>query len=403
MSSIQCLNPKAELARPRRRPRAEHSGACGLQGSDALQPWTEGHDQDLTKDGERAAPRDGHSAPNGVTIAKASTAQDDVTGDGTTSTENHVLEGTSSSDHRGLRMGQLKTMELLEKFKVTKEIDCETLINVAHPLRTKLEPEARRPYYGLCLSTPCSPSEMMQHESDMDTTLVRGLALDLWSSSSGYAATRRERLHLDEVNSGLFTNRLRNAREKLLAAERDFITKRVERIIELKKPVCGDETDPKKRKGSSSSTGRESIRRRWIYWRRLVLWLCDVPRGETWNASSWLLVERERTTTTFVEDCKDPKSVTLLLKGPNKHTIVQTGDAIHDATVLPGAGAGEIAAYCMLKDEIKNLKGRAKLGAEAYATALLVIPKTLAVEELQKNPDQAIGLDIDTGLPANLM
>lgn len=33
---------------------------------------------------------------------------------------------------------------------------------------------------------------------------------------------------------------------------------------------------------------------------------------------------------TFIEDCKDPKSVTILLKGPNKHTITQIKDAIHD-------------------------------------------------------------------------
>ncbi len=33
---------------------------------------------------------------------------------------------------------------------------------------------------------------------------------------------------------------------------------------------------------------------------------------------------------TFVEDCRNPKSVTLLLKGPNKHTIVQIKDALHD-------------------------------------------------------------------------
>jgi chaperonin GroEL (HSP60 family) len=33
---------------------------------------------------------------------------------------------------------------------------------------------------------------------------------------------------------------------------------------------------------------------------------------------------------TFVEDCKDPKSVTLLLKGPNRHTIIQIKDAIYD-------------------------------------------------------------------------
>lgn len=33
---------------------------------------------------------------------------------------------------------------------------------------------------------------------------------------------------------------------------------------------------------------------------------------------------------TFIEECKDPKSVTLLIKGPNKHTITQIKDAIHD-------------------------------------------------------------------------
>ena len=33
---------------------------------------------------------------------------------------------------------------------------------------------------------------------------------------------------------------------------------------------------------------------------------------------------------TFIEDCKDPKSVTLLLKGPNRHTIIQIKDAIYD-------------------------------------------------------------------------
>ena len=33
---------------------------------------------------------------------------------------------------------------------------------------------------------------------------------------------------------------------------------------------------------------------------------------------------------TFVEECKDPKSVTLLMKGPNKYTIEQIKDAIED-------------------------------------------------------------------------
>ena len=33
---------------------------------------------------------------------------------------------------------------------------------------------------------------------------------------------------------------------------------------------------------------------------------------------------------TFVEECKNPTSVTLLVKGPNRHTITQIKDAIRD-------------------------------------------------------------------------
>jgi len=33
---------------------------------------------------------------------------------------------------------------------------------------------------------------------------------------------------------------------------------------------------------------------------------------------------------TFVEECKFPQSVTILIKGPNKHTLTQTKDAIRD-------------------------------------------------------------------------
>lgn len=33
---------------------------------------------------------------------------------------------------------------------------------------------------------------------------------------------------------------------------------------------------------------------------------------------------------TFIEECANPKSVTLLVKGPNKHTLTQIKDAIRD-------------------------------------------------------------------------
>lgn len=84
--------------------------------------------------------------------------------------------------------------------------------------------------------------------------------------------------------------------------------------------------------------------------------------------------------------------MTLLLKGPNNHTIKQIRDAIYDGlraalnalkdskscldvahvlkcefvseAVVAGAGAFEIAAYCALKKHAETVKGRAKLGVQ---------------------------------------
>lgn len=95
---------------------------------------------------------------------------------------------------------------------------------------------------------------------------------------------------------------------------------------------------------------------------------------------------------TFVEEVKDPKSVTLLIKGPNTYTINQiqdalrdglraTKNAIEDKSLVPGAGAFEIACSHHLTQTVlkgKAAKGRAKLGVQAFADALLIIPKTLA-------------------------
>jgi len=126
---------------------------------------------------------------------------------------------------------------------------------------------------------------------------------------------------------------------------------------------------------------------------------------------------------TFVEEVKQPKSVTLLLKGPNAYTIAQINDAmrdglrsvknaLEDSSVVPGAGAFEIACSAHLSGEVKKkAKGRAKLGVQAFADALLVIPKTLAanggfdvqdtIVALQDEyaDGHVVGVDLKTGEP----
>lgn len=125
---------------------------------------------------------------------------------------------------------------------------------------------------------------------------------------------------------------------------------------------------------------------------------------------------------TFVQDVQNPKSCTILIKGPNNHALQQIKDAVRDGLravknviedqcVIPGAGAFEAKAHHSLIEFSKTVKGKARLGVEAFAEALLVIPKTLAVnagfdqqETLVKLQEeifdgQTVGIDLSTGEP----
>jgi T-complex protein 1 subunit zeta len=46
---------------------------------------------------------------------------------------------------------------------------------------------------------------------------------------------------------------------------------------------------------------------------------------------------------------------------------------------VPGAGAFEVAVHVALKKAMEELRGRERLGMQAYADGMLVIPKVLAV------------------------
>lgn len=90
------------------------------------------------------------------------------------------------------------------------------------------------------------------------------------------------------------------------------------------------------------------------------------------------------------QDCRAASSCTILLKGPNEHTIAQLKDAvrdgmravvntIEDAAVVPGGGSFEVAASDDLKAyAVREVSGKVKLGVLAFADAMLVVPKTLA-------------------------
>lgn len=71
---------------------------------------------------------------------------------------------------------------------------------------------------------------------------------------------------------------------------------------------------------------------------------------------------------------------------------------IVDKSVVPGAGAFQVACAAHLNSEVfrKTIKGKAKYGASAFADALLIIPKTLAANaghDIQDSCGSAVWLE----------
>jgi archaeal chaperonin len=91
----------------------------------------------------------------------------------------------------------------------------------------------------------------------------------------------------------------------------------------------------------------------------------------------------------FVEGCKNPKSVSVLVRGGTEHVVDEieralidaigsVSSAIRDGKVLVGAGSCEIAVSLKLRDYAKTVGGREQLAIEAFAESLEIIPRTLA-------------------------
>jgi len=91
----------------------------------------------------------------------------------------------------------------------------------------------------------------------------------------------------------------------------------------------------------------------------------------------------------FVEGCKNPKSVTLLVRGGSEHVVDEAERAIHDALgtvsaairdkkVVSGGGSTEMAMAVKLKSYAGTIGGREQLAIEAFAENLETIPRALA-------------------------
>lgn len=104
------------------------------------------------------------------------------------------------------------------------------------------------------------------------------------------------------------------------------------------------------------------------------------------------LVEERKVETdkwVFIEGCKHPKAVTILIRGGSQRVVDEAERSVHDALmvtkdvmekpfIVAGGGSPESFVAGKLRDWSSTLSGREQLAADKFAESLEVIPLALA-------------------------
>ncbi|CAB0006403.1 unnamed protein product [Nesidiocoris tenuis] len=489
MAAIGIVNPKAEYARGLDAFNVNLSAARGLQEimkpnlgpKGTLKMLVSGAGEiTITKDGSELLNSMQITHPTASLIARTSASMDSNTGDGVTSTVLLIGEILKKSDAylsegvhpriiaNGLTEGRKHIPDALKAISIPFTFGRAMLHQIAKvSLQSKLPKETANTLVDVCVDAFMSVYNpegdsvdlnmieimVMQHKLQIDTRLVKGLVLDHGarhvampkSVKNAYILTCNVSLEYEktEVNSGFFY-KTAEEREIMVKAEREFIDDRVKKIIELKRKVCSSDDvgfvvinlkgiDPL----SLEMLAKENIvalrRAKRRNMERLTLacggsatnsveGLTEDCLGKAGKVYEHVLGENKYT---FVEDCPDPKSVTILIHGPASYATKQIelavkdalkamANAVHDRAVLPGGGATEIALGKYLTKLSETADPKTKLGLEIFAESLQVIPLTLAANsgldpretitslhcESTQRMSTDIGLDLDTGKPA---
>jgi archaeal chaperonin len=129
----------------------------------------------------------------------------------------------------------------------------------------------------------------------------------------------------------------------------------------------------------------------------------------------------------FVEECKNPKAISLIVRGGTEHVVAEYERAIEDAirvvsTVVKdkkyvaGGGSPEIELSLRLQEYAPTVGGREQMAIEAFATALEIIPRTLAenagldtidmviaLRSAHEKGQKTFGLDVFEGKPIDML
>lgn len=132
----------------------------------------------------------------------------------------------------------------------------------------------------------------------------------------------------------------------------------------------------------------------------------------------------------FITGCKNPKAVSIVIRGGTEHVLAEVerammdairvvGVAIEDGKVVAGAGAPEIETELRLAEYASTVGGREQLAIEAFSKALEIIPWTIAenagidsidaiiklknAHDKKKKDGAYYGLDLDSGEAVDML
>lgn len=397
----------------------------------------------ITKDGFVLLQEMQIQNPIASLIAKSISIQNYKLGDGTTSIviilgeifrqiEKYIEKGIHPQIIcQGIDLGKRELEKWLPTQTVTLKVDKSSLLLLANSLlSTKLKKnlaskvasivtEAVLTIYREGEEIDLEMIEMISMESqvELESRFIKGIVLDHGSRHVGMPSILNDTFILlcnisleyekAEFDSEFTFNSI-DKQEKLSYKERDYVDKKVKKIIQLKRLVC---KDVKKsfliinQKGIDmvsldilSKEGILAIRRAKRKNLERISLMCNaVPINSVDDIKAEVLgyaglvyeqlVGEEKYT--FIENVSNPFSGTILIKGKNIFLKQQIKDAIknclttlkifiRDKSVLIGGGQIELAIYNHLITYSNLIKGRKKFGIIALAAGILSIPKVLS-------------------------
>jgi thermosome len=129
----------------------------------------------------------------------------------------------------------------------------------------------------------------------------------------------------------------------------------------------------------------------------------------------------------FVSKCKNPKAVSIIIRGGSEHVIDElergmhdalmvVSDVIRDKKIVAGGGAPETELSLQLRRYASTVGGRIQLAIEAFASAVEIIPRSLAenagldpidmivaIRAAHEAGNRTFGLDVYKGKPVDML